>query len=113
MNEENNKNIDELSDDEFIEMGLFIDDVDLGKIPLINPDDSEKVKRRKEKIIDERIDDITKTWDIYDEEASNSILRKIIYDISDEVSRKIKEREEKKDRISKILIRRLRALAKT
>jgi hypothetical protein len=107
---DNNKNLNDLSDDEFIEMGLYIDDVDLGKIPLIFPSDADDVRMRKEKIIDERVDAITKSWNLENNKGSNSLLRKIIHDIGDEVSKEFIQKEVKQDKVSQLLVKRFRRM---
>jgi hypothetical protein len=107
---DNNKNLNDLSDDEFIEMGLYIDDVDLGKIPLIFPSDTDDVRIRKERIIDERVDAITKSWNLEHNKGSNSLLRKIIHDIGDEVSKEFIQKEVKQDKVSQLLVKRFRRM---
>lgn len=100
--------VDKLSDEDLIQMGYYIDDPDLGKIPLISPYDSDEIKVRKEKIIDQRVDEITEAWDIKDKESSHSILKKIIYDVSEEVSKDVEEKVELNTRVTELLIERIR-----
>lgn len=110
VNTDNQNDLEKLSDDEVTENGIFIDDDELGKIPLIAPYDSIELRTRKEEIIDKRVNEIARSWDLSNEEMSNRILKKMIYDVGNEVFEEIERKKRKRQRVSKLLINRFKEM---